>query len=982
MDQLDRLKSALSDRYRVEEEIGRGGMATVYLAEDLKHKRSVAIKVMDPDLASMLGPERFLREIEIEAQLQHINILPLYDSGAEHGFLYYVMPYVEGESLRDRLNREQQLPLGDALNIAREVGDALGYAHEHGVVHRDVKPENILLSRGHALLTDFGIARAVGAAGGQRVTQSGHALGTPAYMSPEQSAGDSDLDGRSDLYSLACVLYEMLAGEPLFTARTAQALYAKHMLETPPPIRILRPAVPPEIEWAIEKALAKTATDRFATTAEFITAIHAPTGAGRERPSGLDEARTAVEAPVAGRREQRVGEAATLRPHGSAAVRRRLRRGLLAAAALVVVAGLYSLDRWLLDGGAGLDRSRIVVYPFAVSPRELLTVGEDVATLIGYAFERTGQLAWVDGWYALDEAQRSLGQPLSRRAARSKTRIQGAAFYVVGRVSLPGDSVRVRVELHDIEGDSIVATSAVAGPADEGWEERECGKAIEELVAALLPSQHRIESVPLSGRPQAVAAFLDGERAFRRAQFAEALESYEAAVDADTLFALAALKGARAALWAHKAPQARQMLGTALSRSELLTPFQAHFAQGLNHYVWGRADSALVHLRQAFAVAPEWWVLARIGEVYTHLLPKESPLDSLAEATFLEVRHHDPDFKPVLYHLIEIAVRKGEIRRAEGLLGQYRATDPDSSYLAVAELMLECVKTSPEQVDWRHAVLDNPSIVYDAAQSLAIAGLQLGCASAAWRAILAYEVATGSGGDHQFGALLGLQSALVAQGMYEEAKRLLKAAEPTFSEAIHDMYILNTIAGTDMRAEASPRVEDLRQRVGAGQYRTGMFPWLVGIWEVYEGRLEEAQTISDSLAALATRTDARRDKLFSRSLQARVTLLRGDTTRALTLLQELTPTKPYGSEPRPWESLPVEHLALAQLLYARGAYAEALDVAANFDAPARPYTDLPYLPASLSLRIRAARALGDTEMEERCRRRLIALGREDLLDPQ
>ena len=216
-----RLQGALADRYRFDRKLGAGGMATVYLAHDLKHERKVAMKVLRPELVHALGPERFLREIATTANLHHPHILPLYDSGrtpeASGAFLYYVMPFVEGESLRDRLNREKQLPLDDALRFAREVADALSYAHGRGVIHRDIKPENILLESGHALVADFGIARAVGSAGVDRLTETGLAVGTPAYMSPEQAAGERDLDGRSDIYALGCVLYEMLAGQPPFT---------------------------------------------------------------------------------------------------------------------------------------------------------------------------------------------------------------------------------------------------------------------------------------------------------------------------------------------------------------------------------------------------------------------------------------------------------------------------------------------------------------------------------------------------------------------------------------------------------------------------------------------------------------------------------------------------------------------------------------------------------------------------------------------
>ena len=274
---LARLQGALADHYSLDRELGAGGMATVYLAHDLKHDRKVAIKVLRPELVHALGPERFLREIATTANLHHPHILPLYDSGRtaepSGALLYYVMPFVEGESLRDRLKREKQLPLDDALRIAREVADALSYAHGHGVIHRDIKPENILLESGHALVADFGIARAVSTAGADRLTNTGLALGTPAYMSPEQAAGDRNVDGRTDLYSLGCVLYEMLAGQPPFSGPTVQSIAHQHLTATAPPITQLRPAVPGIVAAALERALAKNPADRFNPVGQFAEAL-------------------------------------------------------------------------------------------------------------------------------------------------------------------------------------------------------------------------------------------------------------------------------------------------------------------------------------------------------------------------------------------------------------------------------------------------------------------------------------------------------------------------------------------------------------------------------------------------------------------------------------------------------------------------------------------------------------------------------------
>jgi serine/threonine protein kinase len=236
------LKAALADRYEFDRELGRGGMATVYLARGLKHRRAVAVKLLRSELAGGIGPERFLREIEIAAGLSHPHILPLFDSGSTDGLLYYVMPYVEGESLRQRLDRERQLPIEDAVRITREVGEALGYAHGLGFVHRDIKPANILLSHNHAVVADFGIARAITAAGGEQLTETGLSLGTPSYMSPEQALGGSEVDGRSDLYSLGCVLYEMLVGDPPFLGHSAQQILARHIMDPVPSPRTVRAA--------------------------------------------------------------------------------------------------------------------------------------------------------------------------------------------------------------------------------------------------------------------------------------------------------------------------------------------------------------------------------------------------------------------------------------------------------------------------------------------------------------------------------------------------------------------------------------------------------------------------------------------------------------------------------------------------------------------------------------------------------------------
>jgi TolB-like protein len=347
---LERLQGALAERYRVERQLGAGGMATVFLAHDLRHERDVAIKVLHPELAASMGAERFDREIKLAAKLHHPHILSLFDSGSADGLLFYVMPFVQGESLRDRLNREQMLPLDDALLITYEVGDALGAAHALGIVHRDIKPENILLAGGHALVADFGVARAASEAG-EKLTQTGMAVGTPTYMSPEQAMGDA-VGPTSDLYALGCVAYEMLTGQPPFTGANARAIMARHTMEAVPSIRLVRDAVPEEVEEAILAVLAKVPADRPQTAKDFLDLLASPTASGTIRRQSSR--------PTAARR-------------ASSAVRRRpwWRRPVTwaAAAAVVLAAGVGALllrprGAPAVTGDAGLDPHHIAVLYF------------------------------------------------------------------------------------------------------------------------------------------------------------------------------------------------------------------------------------------------------------------------------------------------------------------------------------------------------------------------------------------------------------------------------------------------------------------------------------------------------------------------------------------------------------------------------------------------------------------------------------------
>ena len=472
-----RLSLALADRYRIERELGAGGMATVYLAEDLRHQRRVAVKVLRPELAAALGHERFLREITTTANLRHPHILPLYDSGEAAGFLFYVMPYVEGESLRDRLRREKQLPIEDALSIAQEIADALSYAHSRGVIHRDIKPENILLESGHAVVADFGIARAVDAAGGSQLTETGLAIGTPTYMSPEQAAGEREIDGRSDLYALGCVLYEMLAGQPPFTGPTVESVIHQHMTATAAPITQIRPAVPAEVAGVLQRALAKNPADRFNPVAQFADALRRP-GSATSPPSVASAGARATRLPVA----------------------------LAVVAALIILGWMGTRALRSKDSTAG------AIERIAVLPLDNAT-GDSAQTFFadGMTRELIGVLTdagvRVLGHRAV-AAYRNTTLPASQIASEL-----GVDAIVVGAILKAGDVVQVAAELTDPKtGENLWARTFSRPAPDVVTLQHEVALEIARGIRArLTPDQERTLGDARPVNPKAYAQYLLGE---------------------------------------------------------------------------------------------------------------------------------------------------------------------------------------------------------------------------------------------------------------------------------------------------------------------------------------------------------------------------------------------------------------------------------------------------------------------------------------
>jgi serine/threonine-protein kinase len=409
-DILPRLSEALSDRYAIEREIGRGGMATVYLATDLKHNRKVALKVLHPELAASVGHERFLREIEIVAGLTHPRILTLIDSGDADGLLFYVMPYVEGQTLKERLTREGALPLEESLRIAREVADALAYAHEKGVIHRDIKPSNILFEAGHAVISDFGVARAVGAAGEGDATATGLAVGTPKYMSPEQASG-GEVDGRADVYALGCVLWEMLAGDAPFDGPTPHAILALKSSDSTPSLRVRRKSVPPDVEGVIAKAMAPQAADRYTTARDFEGALAEPESAEKLRPRHRQQARARAVAGVA-------------------------------IVALAVVASW-----WIFGRGTPLEAAG--PYPLAVLPPENLT-GEEEYFVAGQHQALIDHVAAISGFRVISRPSVMQYRQTEKTISEIASEL-GVRGVVASSLTRHGDTVRIQVQLIEAE---------------------------------------------------------------------------------------------------------------------------------------------------------------------------------------------------------------------------------------------------------------------------------------------------------------------------------------------------------------------------------------------------------------------------------------------------------------------------------------------------------------------------------------------------
>jgi len=948
----ERLQSALPEHYVIERELGRGGMATVYLAEDRKHHRQVAVKVLHPDLASILGRTRFLREIEIEASLQHPGIIPLYDSGATDEVTYYVMPYVEGDSLRERLDREKQLPLESALRIAREVGDALAHAHAHHIIHRDIKPGNILLSGGHALVADFGIARAVTVAAGEQITTSGLAVGTPAYMSPEQASAKDPVDQRADIYALGCVVYEMLAGQPPFTGATAQAVLAQHRLERPPSLEVVRPGVGHGVQHVVDKALAKAPADRYQTVEEFLAA--------------LEQAAVAPES----------GEYSP--------ARRGLRRWWWAGAwAVPAVAAATAI---LLGGfPRALDSNRIVVFPLqARGDSSVRPDGVMIGSLINAALETAEPLVVRDGWTWLTPEQRHDPTLITNDDMARIARRQHARNALGGWVLRAGDSLRVGLSLLDVQADSLLPQVSQAGIASPTAATQLGLRALGVLLSRFLAHGRRLDILALQDRdPAAVVATVLGDLAYRDSKFTEARAHYRRALALDSAMVLAAVKGASSASWNHADAEARALVGVALRHLDRVPVRYRYFVTGLRAYFANDPDAAAAAFGRAIALDSGWteaW-MAR-GEVHYHFLYDGWNPDSLAEADFERARRLDPGFAPALYHLAELSLRRGWSPRGDSLYRALRAAGPDPKWVRQILWLSLCMRSGPDAVEWArlaHGSVAAAEEMLTVGHRLATGGAQPVCAERALAAVL--DGAPRESLFTRWDALVGLQSLLVAQRRYRELRTLLDVAKDSVHRAALGLALVDAVAGAGTDSLAAQAIRD--QGGDAPDFRalrTIPTLWFQGLWAWHGRDAQRLARVVDALAArLPQRDSTGVDSLIHGAMAARLSVLRADTARAIALLSALSPRGTMGKMAWDfWAPLAEERLLLARLLLARGEYAAALRVGGVFDAAA-PIGYVPYVPASLAVRLRAAERLGRSDLASRFRARLVALGRRDLL---
>ncbi|NNG16694.1 MAG: protein kinase [Gemmatimonadales bacterium] len=888
-EQLRRFQSVLADRYAIEGTLGTGGMATVYLARDLKHRRKVALKVLHPELVSGVGPDRFLREIQIAANLAHPHIVTLIESGEAGGFLYYAMPLIEGESLRERVVREGPLPVNDCVRILRDIADALAYAHGHGVVHRDIKPGNILLSGQHALVTDFGVAKALHeAAKSETLTTGGLSIGTPAYTSPEQAAADPNVDHRTDIYSIGALAYEILTGRPPFVDLSPQSILSAHVTQTPVPVSKHRSDLPPALADVVMKCLEKDPADRY------------------QRAEKLAAELEALATPTK-------GTTLTSAPITAGASRWRGRR-LMVPLVAVLALGAVAIGIYQSRSSPDLDPDVIAVAPFDVLGAKLDTWREGMVDLLSASLDGAGPLKTVSPSAVIKEWN---GRTEPRAAAELGANL-GAGLVVYGRLVAAGnDSARVAATLYNAVSREIIAEFSYRDLADrvDRLADSLALRIMGELSQRRPLGVWRLASLGASS-PAALKEFLRGEQHYRRFELDSAKHYYERAIELDSTFALAHNRRAYSIGWSvHYDPEYIQSLLRAgafnhgLARRESLLVVADSLDGAMSSFVgdsasWTRARrifTTLEYAVQEYPLDPQVWY--KLGEVRYHRpylgATPEDALRAFARAVAL-----DSAFVPAYKHLAELTLLlegpdaarpivqahlarggSGELTEVESVTAQL--LDPGRAGTEEVQQLVEGLSTEGFYQVW-----------YD---------LKWWPDSAETASRVARAWATGREGDTT-AARVSLAQSLSFRGHLREA---YDVTDTSITAIFAELARWGAVPPDTARAVFD---QYLRDRYWSGIY--GALPF----WAASRDTASLRQAVGwwDSLQAAGTPQTAAVATYFGTAARAHLAVARGDSAGALELLEAL-PTWPC------YSCYHEEHTR-ARLLAASGRHGEAVEL--------------------------------------------------------
>ncbi|MFN2400293.1 MAG: protein kinase [Gemmatimonadaceae bacterium] len=955
---MEYVRTAIAERYTVEKELGRGGMATVFLALDRKHERHVALKILHPHVASALGADRFLREIKLTSRLQHPHILPLHDSGQIGELLYYVMPYVEGESLRQIMEREAVLSVDKALRIGLDVTSALGYAHARGIIHRDIKPENILLSGEHAVVADFGIARAVSTAGGENLTDTGFAVGTVRYMSPEQAAGERGLDGRSDLYSLGCVIYEMLAGRSPLIGANGQLDFARRYVEKPLELRVIRPEVPAGVEEALARVLQPNPDRRFATADEFAAAV-----------------RSAIDAsPQSARRAL---------PASLRVMRGRLRRWQVPAAiavlATMVVGGAMVSGEWRpweqrsYENAGEVTQASVVVVPFSVvgMERSLEDMGEDMASLLSDHFSGQVGPRAIHGRTVASKVRElgiRKGDDVSVEQAYEIARRLGATEAILGKIVRVPGGVEISATRRDLSSDSTLQTAKVTGTLDD-WALK-----THDLTAQLLAGEAGEtgeQLAKLSESSKALLEYVRARAASRRAEYRRAVGHFEAALEYDTAFAMAAMGLAYAASFIPDRTRWHAAVSKAWAHADRLSERDRRYLiaragpQWPNRSLLGERIAAW---SQAVAVNPDR--LEALYEWGDELFHRGSVIAGdtvlvLARDLFRRAIQLDSLYLAPLAHLLELEIRTGDtaaVRSLDKLYSVRDSTTVSARFLRwrVAVALRDNIRHARERGQLDRA--ETPVLI----RILAAAQLD-GVAMADAESVATLLRSRARLGDRPSEIHLQLYYFALNRGRPLEAAAELKALQ-TPRELLNAQAVVDQVYWDGDSAIATARVRHLARFLNSGfdtiKSRIGeQYSALCNVtqWQLAHNQTSAARPVVKRLQSILENQDydpeIRGDMAVCAALlEARLARAKIASSRAA--IDRLDSLKTLGG----YELLAQANFTIARLREARGDIAGALTAVRQ-----RPYHQdaIMYLSTYLREEARLAAAAGDTAIARR-----------------